>query len=32
MDDVVKRVSELRDVEDNEEVKLEDGWDHIIID
>jgi len=30
-DDDVKTVSELQDVEGNEELELEDGWDHIII-
>ncbi|KIM66468.1 hypothetical protein SCLCIDRAFT_110613 [Scleroderma citrinum Foug A] len=31
MDDDVKTVSELQDVEGNEELELEDGWDRIII-
>ena len=31
MDDGVKRVSELQDVEGDHEVTLEDGWDHIIV-
>ena len=31
MDDDVKRVSELQDVEGDCEVALEDGWDHIIV-
>lgn len=32
MDDNVKRVSKLQDVEGNGEVVLEDGWDCIIVD
>ena len=31
MDDDVKRVSELQDVEGDREVALEDGWDRIIV-
>ena len=31
MDDDVKKVTELQDVEGKWEVQLEDGWDHIII-
>ena len=31
MDDNVKKVTELQDVEGKQEVQLEDGWDHIII-
>ena len=31
MDDDVKMVSELQDVEGNEALELEDGWDRIIV-